>query len=176
MKKLFLYPLMLCIALCFSGCKDKDSCKDCIGCCSYNSFSPALELIDEIELDLDEDGKIDILIKQDSLAVTIKGMNSNVSVLTGYQPYTMPFVVFTERVPIGESESWHSSFTSFYYQGIYNLGEYFGVRIMHGDCSYYGWVKVGFELPYFSDFKVYEMYFYKGLTKVYAGMKNYECN
>ena len=106
---------MLCIALCFSGCKDKDSCKDCIGCCSYNSFSPALELIDEIELDLDEDGKIDILIKQDSLAVTIKGMNSNVSILTGYQPYTMPFVVFTERAPIGESESWHSSFTSFFF-------------------------------------------------------------
>ena len=53
MKKLFLYPLMLFIAFCFSGCNDADYCNECEGLCCYKDFSSPVELNDEIELDMD---------------------------------------------------------------------------------------------------------------------------
>lgn len=175
MKKLFLYPLVLCFIFCFYGCEDKDSCNDCEGLCCYKDFSSPIELSDEIELDLDADGDGDVLIRDVSNYVSIKGMSSNVEVSTGIMPVTLPsrpYATIYENAMLNYGWEWKNSLNASV-GGNTRVGDYIGVRFKGTNCYYYGWIKVG----YVSKFKVYAMYLYKGVNDpVYAGVKNPNCN
>ena len=138
-----------------------------------------MELNNEIGLDMDSDGENDVLIRNVNQAVYIKAMSSNVEISTGSQPITLPsrpYSIIYENQMLNYGWDWKSS-VGVSAGGNAAVGEYIGVRFKGTDCYYYGWIKVGSVLPYYSDFKVYAMYLYKGVNDpVYAGVKNPNCN
>ncbi|HBN05050.1 MAG TPA: hypothetical protein DD434_04570 [Bacteroidales bacterium] len=176
MKKLFLYPVLLCLTLCFSGCNDADYCNECDGLCCYKEFSSPTKLNEDIELDMDSDGEGDVLIRNCS-EVEIKAMSSNVEVSTGMRPASLPtppYYVIRGNQMLNYFWDWKSSITL--NQNI-SVGDYIGVRFKGIDCYYYGWIKLGSVPAYYSGLSVSSVYLYKGVNDpVYAGVRNPDCN
>jgi len=181
MKKLFLYPLMLCIAFCFYGCEDNYSCIECEGLCCYKEFSPPMALNDEIELDLDANGKNDVRIKNLNGAVEVKAISDRVQITFGKSELSLPsssrrYISIRKNSRLNFDWEWSKSMTTSQNNRI-DIGEYIGVRFEGKDAYYFGWIEVSFNFPSYTDFKVHSMYLYKGVNNfVYAGVRNPDCN